>query len=120
MPVPVPTYSRAPSTSNSLGSDKSFPPHSPGIRRGMFLIKFTYEELKMATDKFSSANFLGEGGFGYVHKGVIPNNNIAGEGRPAMDWPTRVKIALGSARGLAYLQCSCSASSTCSHGLSTG
>ncbi|KAJ0007881.1 hypothetical protein Pint_29789 [Pistacia integerrima] len=30
----------------------------------------------MATDKFSSANFLAEGGFGYVHKGVIPNGGV--------------------------------------------
>lgn len=27
----------------------------------------------MATDGFSDANFLGQGGFGYVHKGTLPN-----------------------------------------------
>ncbi|KAL0010157.1 hypothetical protein SO802_005265 [Lithocarpus litseifolius] len=34
---------------------------------------FSYEELKTATDNFSDANRLGEGGYGPVHKGVLPN-----------------------------------------------
>lgn len=32
---------------------------------------FTLEELKVITQNFSSSNFLGEGGFGPVHKGFI-------------------------------------------------
>lgn len=122
----------------------------------------------MATDGFSDANLLGQGGFGYVHKGVLPNGKevavkqlkagsgqgerefqaeveiisrvhhkhlvtlvgycIAGgrmmlvyefvpnntlefhlhaKGRPTMEWPMRLKIALGSAKGLAYLHEDC-------------
>ncbi|CAH8306472.1 unnamed protein product [Eruca vesicaria subsp. sativa] len=32
---------------------------------------FTYEDLAKATDNFSSTNLIGQGGFGYVHKGVL-------------------------------------------------
>nr|AGT16213.1 hypothetical protein SHCRBa_028_E05_F_70 [Saccharum hybrid cultivar R570] len=32
---------------------------------------FSYEELAAATSGFSSANMLGQGGFGYVYKGVL-------------------------------------------------
>lgn len=32
---------------------------------------FTYQDLAKATDNFSSTNLIGQGGFGYVHKGVL-------------------------------------------------
>ncbi|KAF8112288.1 hypothetical protein N665_0065s0065 [Sinapis alba] len=129
---------------------------------------FTYDELSIATEGFAQSNLLGQGGFGYVHKGVLPsgkevavkslklgsgqgerefqaeveiisrvhhrhlvslvgycisggqrllvyeflpNNTLEfhlyGKGRPVLDWSIRVKIALGSARGLAYLHEDC-------------
>ncbi|CAA3000408.1 inactive kinase SELMODRAFT_444075 [Olea europaea subsp. europaea] len=34
---------------------------------------FTYAELELATRGFSQANFLAEGGFGSVHRGVLPD-----------------------------------------------
>uniref|UniRef100_A0A7N0ZRJ8 non-specific serine/threonine protein kinase n=1 Tax=Kalanchoe fedtschenkoi TaxID=63787 RepID=A0A7N0ZRJ8_KALFE len=142
-------------------------PQSP-LNIGFNKPPFSYEELSLATGGFSQANLLGQGGFGYVHKGMLPNgkavavkslkagsgqgerefqaeveiisrvhhrylvtlvgyciagdqrmlvyefvpNNtlefhLHGQGRPPIDWKLRVKIALGSAKGLAYLHEDC-------------
>lgn len=35
--------------------------------------RFSYAELELATGGFSNANFLAEGGFGSVHRGVLPD-----------------------------------------------
>ncbi|PIA48304.1 hypothetical protein AQUCO_01400718v1 [Aquilegia coerulea] len=40
---------------------------------GFIKSTFTYEELEELTDGFSATNVLGEGGYGYVHKGVLPD-----------------------------------------------
>lgn len=66
-------------SSGGSGSNYSggeiLPPPSPGTALGFSSSKstFTYDELVRATDGFSDANLLGQGGFGYVHKGVLPN-----------------------------------------------
>lgn len=49
------------------------PPPSPGISLGFNSNFFTYEDLARATDGFAQENLLGQGGFGYVHMGVLPN-----------------------------------------------
>ncbi|CAN1241048.1 Proline-rich receptor-like protein kinase PERK1 [Linum perenne] len=163
-----PVYMSSSGASNYSGSETPLPPPSPGIVLGFSKSMFTYEELARATDGFCEANLLGQGGFGYVHRGVLPNgkevaikqlkagsgqgerefqaeveiisrvhhkhlvslvgycitgserllvyefvpNNtlefhLHAKGRPTMEWPARLKIALGSAKGLAYLHEDC-------------
>ncbi|KAE8712569.1 Proline-rich receptor-like protein kinase PERK7 [Hibiscus syriacus] len=168
MPPPPPPPPLFMSSSGGSGSENTVPPSSPGLALGFSKSKFTYEELARATNGFSDANLLGQGGFGYVHKGIlpdgkevgvkqlkagsgqgerefqaeveiisrvhhrhlvslvgycisgatrmlvyefVPNNTLEfhlhGKGRPTLDWPIRMRIALGSAKGLAYLHEDC-------------
>ncbi|EFJ20011.1 hypothetical protein SELMODRAFT_177353 [Selaginella moellendorffii] len=44
--------------------------------------------------------------YDFVPNGTL-EHHLHGKGRPVMDWPTRLKIASGSARGLAYLHEDC-------------
>lgn len=170
-PPPQPFNSSSGGSGSSYsgsGSNNPLPAPSPGMSLGFSQSTFTYEELAMASNGFSDANLLGQGGFGYVHKGVLPNgkqvaikrlkvgsgqgerefqaeveiisrvhhkhlvslvgycmtgaerllvyefvpNNtlefhLHGKGRPVMEFPSRLRIALGSAKGLAYLHEDC-------------
>ncbi|KAL0376142.1 UNVERIFIED_CONTAM: Proline-rich receptor-like protein kinase PERK4 [Sesamum calycinum] len=49
------------------------PPPHPAMAIGFNQSSFTYNDLAMATGNFSQGNLLGQGGFGYVYKGVLHN-----------------------------------------------
>ncbi|CAA7045768.1 unnamed protein product [Microthlaspi erraticum] len=167
---PAPSFTSSSSSSgggyDSNYSDQSpLPPQSPGLSLGS---TFSYEEIERATDGFSEANWLGQGGFGYVFRGIlrngqeiavkmlklgsaqgerefqaevgiisrvhhrhlvalvgycvadaqrllvyefVPNNTLEfhlhGKGQPPMAWSSRLKIAVGCAKGLSYLHENC-------------
>ncbi|KAK8497498.1 hypothetical protein V6N13_053255 [Hibiscus sabdariffa] len=147
---------------------QALPPPPPGIPPGLNKNSFPYEELSTATNGFSQSNLIGLGGFGYVHKGVLPDGkevaikslktgsgqgesefqteveiisrvhhrhlvslvgycvagaqrllvydfvpnktleyHLHGKNVPIMDFAFRLRIALGSAKGLAYLHEDC-------------
>lgn len=108
-PVPAPSPPLPPlhpymSSSGGSGSAYSgpetpLPPPSPALVLGFSRSSFTYEELAMATDGFSDANLLGQGGFGYVHRGVLPNGKEvavkqmkAGSGQGEREFQAEVEI----------------------------
>ena len=170
-PPPPPAMNSAEMSSAGFSGGAPYqaaPPPHPSLALGFNQSSFTYNDLASATGNFAQQNLLGQGGFGYVHKGVLPNgkeiavkslklnsgqgerefqaevdiisrvhhrhlvslvgyctagtqrmlvyefvpNNtlefhLHGPNRPCMEWSTRVRIALGSAKGFAYLHEDC-------------
>lgn len=74
-PPPPPHYSGGDYTSSNFSDSHGppLPPPHPSVALGFNKSTFTYDELAAATSVFAQANLLGQGGFGYVHKGVLPN-----------------------------------------------
>ena len=98
-PPPPPQYLSSSGGSNYSGSENPQPPPHPGVVLGFSKSTFTYDELAMATDGFSDANLLGQGGFGYVHRGVLPNGKEvaikqlkAGSGQGEREFQAEVEI----------------------------
>ncbi|CAA2956809.1 receptor-like cytosolic serine threonine- kinase RBK1 [Olea europaea subsp. europaea] len=47
-----------------------------GMNNGLNSIGFSYSEIKIATDNFSSNNLLGEGGYGVAYKGQLKDGQL--------------------------------------------
>ncbi|KGN52026.1 proline-rich receptor-like protein kinase PERK9 isoform X1 [Cucumis sativus] len=80
------------------GSGGIYTPREPG-GVGSSRPLFTYEELFKATNAFSTQNLLGEGGFGSVYKGYLPDGRVVavkelkiGGGQGELEFKAEVEI----------------------------
>ncbi|KAF8022601.1 hypothetical protein BT93_F0191 [Corymbia citriodora subsp. variegata] len=91
-PTPPVTSSTEMNSRSSHGRDSS-------ITLGFNKSTFTYNDLAMATNGFAFDTIIGQGGFGYVHKGVLPSGKEvavkclkAGSGQGDREFQAEVEI----------------------------
>ncbi|KAJ1399728.1 Serine-threonine/tyrosine-protein kinase, catalytic domain [Sesbania bispinosa] len=87
----APVVAEASSSNNNNQETSGSTPHLiMELQQYSHLRQFTFHELKLATKNFKAGNFLGEGGFGTVHKGWITQNGCS-PSRPGVGIPVAVK-----------------------------
>ncbi|KAK6917377.1 Serine-threonine/tyrosine-protein kinase, catalytic domain [Dillenia turbinata] len=69
----VPFYSESSSMDALPPVDANCPPASSTDGNGLESLQFNFNTIKAATENFSQANKLGEGGFGSFYMGRLPN-----------------------------------------------
>lgn len=81
------------------GPSSALPLSSPRLSFGVNCGAFSYEDLVAATDGFALRNLIGQGGFGYVHKGVLLNGKEvavkclkAGSGQGEREFQAEIEI----------------------------
>lgn len=83
--VSFPTMNRTSSIRKAMSLQAKQPPNPPPLCSvckheapifGKAPRKLGFKEIERATNGFSRENFLGEGGFGPVHKGVLPDGQV--------------------------------------------
>lgn len=87
---------------NSYGSQRGVASYGGGLESGLIggpNPYFSYEELTEITNGFSTQNVLGEGGFGCVYKGCLPDGKVvavkqlkAGSGQGEREFKAEVEI----------------------------
>lgn len=82
-----------------MSSDHRYQQPLPDSGIALTNMTFTYGELALATDDFSSTNLLGQGGFGYVYKGVLHDGKVVavkqlkfGSGQGSVNFKQRLRL----------------------------
>ncbi|WRX26760.1 Protein kinase domain - like 10, partial [Theobroma cacao] len=70
------------------------------VAKSQEFLSFQLHILHAATDHFADKNKLGEGGFGSVYKGTLPDDSSVAA---LLSWQKRFSVIKGIARGIMYL-----------------
>lgn len=66
-------HNKLPPIVTSMHTSELLPPSSPSLAFSIANSMFTYVKSTHVTYSFSDVNLLGQCGFGYVHRGILPD-----------------------------------------------